>query len=215
MKKRGYIIGASSIAAGMLSMILMFFTFLRRTTSTIASSRVTRYNSFQIMNFNGVWSIKVVSILQIVLIVFAVSAIAVGVLKIFETLYEKNFGADECVLVSLSILAFIGICLIFFAVLYCKFSNRVADTEIYKISYKVFVAPFVQVVGGIVAYAVSAKLSSKNKDEELASLALADEGMVATEGDIEQDGENSATDIEIQAEARKQEKDNDDDIKEG
>lgn len=213
MKKRGYIIGASSIAVGMLSMILMFFTFLRRTTSTVASARITRYNSFQIMNFNGVWSLKVVSILQIVLIVFAVSAIAVGILKIFETLYEKNFGADECVMVSLSILAFVGICLIFFAVLYCKFSNRVADTEIYKVSYKVFVAPFIQVASVIVAYAVSSMLSNRNKDEELASLALADEGMVETEGDVEQDGEVVVSQDEIQVEADQPE--DDDGKKEG
>lgn len=207
MKKRGYIIGASSIAAGMLSMILMFFTFLRRTTSTVASARITRYNSFQIMNFNGVWSLKVVSVLQIVLIVFAVSAIAVGILKIFETLYEKNFGADECVMVSLSILAFVGICLIFFAVLYCKFSNRVADTEIYKVSYKVFVAPFIQVASVIVAYAVSSRLSNRNKDEELASLALADEGMVETEGDVEQGGEVVVSQDEMQVEADQPEDD--------
>ena len=187
MKKRGYFIGGSAIAAGMLSIILMCFSFLRRSTTTAAGSRMTYYNSFEVINFNGVWSIKAVSILQIILIVFAVSTIVIGVLKVLEIALNKEQDLDESVLIALSILAFIGICLIFFAVIYCKFSNRIADTEAYKISYRVFIAPFMQVALTIAGYAVAAIMSAKNNKELLE--ALADEAVVETEGEVEEEVE--------------------------
>lgn len=170
MKKRGYVIGASAIAAGLLTIILMFFTFITRDTSTVASHRMVYYNSFDMMNFKGVWSIVTVSIIQIILIVFAVATIVVGVLKVCEVALDKEYDLDEVVAIALAILAFVGICVIFFAVLYCKFSNKIADTESYTIRYKVFVAPFMQVALTIAAYAISSIMSSKNNQELLESL---------------------------------------------
>ena len=95
MRKRNLVAGISTISSGVLSIVLMFFTFLIRDTSTVATSRITKYSAFDIMNFNGVWSILAVSIVQIVLIVFALATIAIGVIKVIEGAKDKDYDIDE------------------------------------------------------------------------------------------------------------------------
>lgn len=185
MRKRNLVAGISTISAGVLSIVLMFFTFLIRDTSTVATSRITKYSAFQVMNFNGVWSILAVSIVQIVLIVFALATIAIGIIKVVEAVKEKDYDIDEAVKSVLAILAFIGICSLFFAVLYCKFSNKVADTEVYSITYRVYIAPFMQVALCIAAFGISALMSYLSRKEELMLLIDEEVAITASQGEGE------------------------------
>ena len=186
MRKRNLVAGISTISAGVLSIVLMFFTFLIRDTSTVATSRITKYSAFDIMNFNGVWSILAVSIVQIVLIIFARATIAIGVIKVIEGAKDKDYDIDEAVKSVLAILAFIGICSIFFAVLYCKFSNKLADTEVYSITYRVYIAPFMQVAICIAAFGISALMSYQNRKEEFMLLVDEEVSITASQGEGEE-----------------------------
>ena len=178
MRKRNLVAGISTISAGVLSLI--------RDTSTVATSRITKYSAFQVMNFNGVWSILAVSIVQIVLIVFALATIAIGVIKVIEGAKDKDYDIDEAVKSVLAILAFIGICSIFFAVLYCKFSNKLADTEVYSITYRVYIAPFMQVAICIAAFGISALMSYQNRKEEFMLLVDEEVSITASQGEGEE-----------------------------